>query len=250
MQDLLQRKFKNITTRLAVCLRMQLDPYMETLEWIDRVHKKTGKSYYLFALMKDSGKYGRKTIFPLTAYYRYLRNLDSTTVGLHPSYDTYHNYKQLITEKKRLEKALKKDEIVASRQHFLRMYVPGTFRHLEAAGFEEDFTVTFAHAPGFRSGTAIPYYFYDVEKDAPSKLLLHPTTVMDACLITHLCLRPEAALEKIKRLIDECKQSGGDFVSLWHNSNLEGSRKNNPWVNVFIEMFHYAISLENDTFVS
>ena len=249
MQDLLNGKFKNILTRLAVCLRMQPDPYMETLEWLDHIHKKSEKSYYLFALMKDSGKYGRKTIFPLTAYYRYLRNLTSATVGLHPSYDTYHNYKQLIIEKKRLEKALKKDEIAASRQHFLRMYVPGTFRHLEAAGFEEDFTVAFAHAPGFRSGTAIPYYFYDVEKDAPSKLLLHPTTVMDACLITHLCLRPEAALEKIKRLIDECKQSGGDFVSLWHNSNLEGSRKNNPWVNVFIEMFRYAISLENDTFV-
>jgi len=250
MQDLLNGKFKNILTRLAVCLRMQPDPYMETLEWLDHIHKKSEKSYYLFALMKDSGKYGRKTIFPLTAYYRYLRNLDFATVGLHPSYDTYQNYKQLITEKKRLEKALKKDEIVASRQHFLRMYVPETFRHLEAAEFEEDFTVAFAHAPGFRSGTAVPYYFYDVEKDVESKLLLHPTVIMDACLITHLCLRPEAALETIKRLIDECKQSGGDFVSLWHNSNLEGSRKNNPWVNVFIEMFRYAISLENDTFVS
>jgi len=250
MQDLLQRKFKNITTRLAVCLRIKSDPYMEILKWFDRIHRKNGKSYYLFALMKDGGKYGRKTIFPLTAYYRYLRNLDSAIVGLHPSYDTYQNYRQLTVEKKRLGKALKKDRIAASRQHFLRMAVPGTFRHLEAAGFEEDFTVAFAHAPGFRSGTAIPYYFYDVEKDAESKLLLHPTVVMDASLITHLHLGPEAALEKIKRLIDECKQSGGDFVSLWHNSNLESNKKNNPWVNVFIEMFRYAVSLENDTFVS
>jgi len=250
MQDLLHRKFKGILARLTVCLRMQPDPYMAILKWLDRVHKKTGKSYYLFALMKDRGKYGRKTIFPPTAYYRYLRNLKTATVGLHPSYDTYHNYKQLITEKKRLEKALKTDELLTSRQHFLRMAVPETFRYLEAAGFEEDFTIAFARAPGFRSGTAVPHYFYDIEKDVISKLLLHPTTVMDATLITHLYLSPEAALEKIKHLIDECKQSGGDFVSLWHNSNLADNGKNNSWQKVFIEMFRYAVSLENDTFVS
>jgi len=250
LQDLLNRKFKNIKTRLAVCLRILPDPYIEILEWLNRVHKEFGKSYYLFALMKDRGKYGRKTLYPLSAYYRYLRNLTSATVGLHPSYDTYINYKQLITEKKQLEKVLKKDGIVTSRQHFLRMYVPETFRHLESAGFKDDFTVAFSHAPGFRSGTAVPYYFYDVEKDVESKLLLHPTVVMDATLITHLCLQPDAALEKIKRLIDECKKSGGDFISLWHNSNLADNSKNNIWQKVFIEMFRYAVSLENDTFVS
>jgi sugar/nucleoside kinase (ribokinase family) len=104
--------------------------------------------------------------------------------------------------------------------------------------------------PGFRSGTAVPHYFYDLEKDTSGKLLLHPTIVMDSCLITHLQLSPEEATAKIKRLIDACKQSGGDFVCIWHNSNLTGDSNNNPWIDVFIEMFHYAISMENDTFVS
>jgi hypothetical protein len=72
---------------------------------------------------------------------------------------------------------------------------------------------------------------------------------MDACLITHLELCPKDALEEIKRLIDECKQSGGDFVNLWHNSNLAGNGDKNSWINVFIEAFHYAVSIENDTFV-
>jgi len=149
-----------------------------------------------------------------------------------------------------LEKVLEKSEVTISRQHFLRMLIPETFNDLEAAGFKEDFTTAFAHAPGFRSGTAVPHYFYDVEKDTASELLLHPTIIMDSCLITHLSLSPEEALEKIKRLINECKQSGGDFTSLWHNSNLTGDSNNNPWINVFKDMFHYAISIENDTFVS
>jgi len=240
MRDLLNRSLGKIVSRITVHFRMKADPYMKALQWIDQVHKEAGKSYYLFVLMNDRGKYGRKTSYPLTAYYEYLKNRDSATVGLHPSYDTYHNPQQLIKEKKKLEKVLEKKEITISRQHFLRMIVPETFRQLEAAGIEEDFTTAFAHAPGFRSGTAIPYYFYDVEKDTTGELLLHPTVMMDSCLIIHLGLRPEEALEKIKRLIYECKQSGGDFVSLWHNSNLAGSRNNNLWINVFMETFDYA----------
>lgn len=250
MRDLLNRQWKNITSRIAVHLRMKPDPYMEALRWINQIHQEVGKSYYLFPLMKDRGKYGRKTRYPLTTYYRYLKNLDSVTVGLHPSYDTYRNFKQLIVEKRRLEKIMGKNKVFTSRQHFLRMLVPETFRQLEAAGFQEDFTVAFAHAPGFRSGTAVPHYFYDVENDVAGALLLHPTIVMDTCLIIHLGLRPEEALEKIKHLVDECKQSGGDFVSLWHNSNLTGNSSNNPWRNIFIESFYYANSVENDTFAS
>jgi len=226
---------------------MQPDPYMEALHRIDRIHKEVGKPYYLFPLMKDRGKYGRKTFYPLRTYYRYLKNLDSVIVGLHPSYDAYRNQGQLIKEKKRLEKALGRS-VMVSRQHFLRMHVPETFRDLEKAGFEEDFTLSFSHVPGFRSGTAFPHYFYDVEKDVTGKPLLHPTVMMDTCLMTHLKLSPEEALEKIKRLIDECKQSGGDFVSLWHNSNLTGN--NNPWINIFIEALRYAISMEKNNFAS
>jgi len=249
MRDLINSRFSDIILRFAVHFRIKPDPYMEALHWIDQIHKEKGKSYYLFALMKDRGKYGRKTLYPLTSYYKFLKNLSSTTVGLHPSYNAYLNLGQLIIEKKRLEKVLGKNEVTASRKHYLRMLVPETFRDLEDAGFREDFTTAFAHAPGFRSGTAIPYYFYDVENDIESKLLLNPTIIMDSCLITHLGLYPEEALSKIKHLIDECKKSGGDFVSLWHNSNLNGNSKNNPWINIFIEMFNYAISIENDIFV-
>ena len=199
--------------------------------------------------MKDRGKYGRKTLYPLKSYYRFLKKSDLALVGLHPSYNAYLNLKQLITEKKRLEKVLGRD-VTISRQHFLRMLIPETFNDLESAGFKEDFTTAFAHAPGFRSGTAVPYYFYDVEKDINSELLLHPTIIMDTCLMTHLNLSPEDALEKIKCLIDECQKSGGDFVSLWHNSNLTGDSNSNPWINIFIKTFNYAISLENNNFAT
>jgi hypothetical protein len=117
---------------------------------------------------------------------------------------------------------------------------------LNLAGFQEDFTLTFAQAPGFRSGTAVPHFFYDIEQEIETDLLIHPTIVMDSTFIFHRSVLPEKALQKMKNLIDACKKSGGDYVSLWHNSNLAGMEKENPWINVFIQSYEYALSLEND----
>jgi hypothetical protein len=222
---------------------------MEAIQRMDEIHKNANLGYYLFVLLGEKGKYGRSTVYPTRAYYKYLKTLNNglATIGLHPSYNTYLNPNLLIKEKKQLEKILE-TPVVSTRQHFLRMRSPETFQELRTAHLMEDFTLAFAHAPGFRSGTAISYYFYDIEKEESTGLLLHPTVMMDATLITHLHLSPENALDKMKRLADECKKSGGDYVSLWHNSNLAGDKKNNPWINVFIESFRYAISLENNNF--
>jgi hypothetical protein len=128
------------------------------------------------------------------------------------------------------------------------MQNPETFQELNLAGFKEDFTLAFAHAPGFRSGTAVPYFFYDMEREEETGLLIRPTIMMDSTFIFHQKLKPEEALQKMKDLIDACKKSGGDYVSLWHNSNLAGTEKENPWINVFIQAYKYAISLENNNF--
>jgi hypothetical protein len=175
-----------------------------------------------------------------------LKTLQQVTIGSHPSYDTYHNLDLLIREKEELENLINRT-VTTNRRHYLRMTCPQSFREAITAGFQEDFTLGFAKAPGFRSGTAIPYYFYDVEQDTLSDLLVRPTVMMDSTLIGYLKYSPSYTLLKIKQLAGECKKSGGDFLWLWHNSNLAGE-KNKQWENVFIASFHYAISLENDNF--
>jgi hypothetical protein len=236
-RDLLKGNIQNILLRLSVLLHHTPDPYFKVIQWIEDVHRSASFNYLLFILTNNKGQYGNKTVYPLKSYSQYLNSLQWAQAGLHPSYDTYLNLPQLLLEKKYLEKNLKK-EITLSRQHYLRMRIPETFRDLQKAEIKEDFTLVFALSPGFRSGTSIPYYFYDLENDEETSLLLHTSVVMDSTLITHLQLSPEEALVKMKQLIDECKKSGGDYVSLWHNSNLSG--KDNVWRKVFMESFEYA----------
>jgi hypothetical protein len=241
IRDLLKGNFKAAGKRIGVQLRLQEDPYMTSIQAIHEIQTQLQCPYYLFVLLGKRGKYGRSNLYPAKAYYSYLKSLDLPQIGMHPSYDTFRNLKQLLKEKSELENILKR-EITISRQHFLRMKNPDTFQDLLSAGIREDFTLAFAQAPGFRSGTAIPYFFYDLRKEEATSLLIRPTVMMDTTLIRHLKLSPEAALQKIKSLIDACKQSGGDFLSLWHNSNLAYTPKENPWISVYMQSCKYAVS--------
>ncbi len=242
LRDLFKGKLSLIGERIRVLFHLQKDPYLESLHWIDRFHKNSGYTYSLFILISRYGKYGRTTLYPQRTYFDYLRSLRQVEFGLHPSYESHLNQKRLRKEKQKLESILKQN-ISICRQHFLRLKNPETFQLLDQYGFTEDFTLTFAQAPGFRSGTAIPYPFYDISSEKETSLLIRPTIVMDTTLISHLKMNPEEALQKIKKLIDACKQSGGDYLMLWHNSNLAGQADKNPWIQVFTTSHQYAISI-------
>jgi hypothetical protein len=249
LRDGLKGDWRAVGERISVLLRRAEDPYMQALRWLVGMEREEERFYYVFVLLGKRGKYGRSTVYSPKAYYQYLRGLEWFATGLHPSYRAAHTsqpfFVTLNKERAALERILGRP-VSSSRQHFLQMETPFTFRTLQQAGIGEDFTLAFAKAPGFRSGTAIPHYFYDVERDLKTNLWLHPTVMMDSTLIFHLKLSPEAALKKIKALIDACRQSGGDYVSLWHNSNLAGRPEENPWIEVFMESRRYAISQENN----
>ncbi|MDR2844015.1 MAG: hypothetical protein LBV57_05140 [Candidatus Symbiothrix sp.] len=243
LRDILKGKWKKIQERVSVLVHLNEDPYMIALKQINWHQKHWQRRYFLFVLLGKKGKLGRSTAYSPKKFYKRLKTMDLAHIGMHPSYYALHNSTLLLSEKLKLE-TITNRRIKYSRYHFLRIQSPESFQALDSIGIKEDFSLAFAHASGFRSGTSIPYPFYDLEKDEVSRLLIRPTVMMDSTLLFHLKYTPEIALIKIKMLIDECKQYGGDYTSLWHNSNLAGSPESNPWINVFIESSEYAISQE------
>jgi hypothetical protein len=244
-KDLLKLRFDRIVDRTASGLHLKEDPYYAALMYIDKFHRQQNRPYHLFILMGEESKYDRSTLITPFQYYHYLKQLKDVNIGLHPSYNTHRNMKLLTKERAELEEVLGY-RLYTTRQHFLRMQSPETFEELALAGFTDDYTLAFAHVCGFRSGTAIPYKFYDLRRDQVSDLTIHPTVMMDSTLIFHQKMKADRGIKRIKHLIDQCKESGGDYLCLWHNSNLAGSKKSNPWINAFVETTTYGISLEND----
>ncbi|GHT18817.1 hypothetical protein AGMMS4957_01820 [Bacteroidia bacterium] len=217
LRDLSNGNYKLFWERLNTHLRKIRDPYYFAMWRIDDAHRQWAHPYILFKFDK------------FVPYLKYLHHTEK--IGVHVS--------------GRVKRATSESE----RVHFLKIHTPDTFRNLLKAGFKDDYSLAFANAAGFRSGTAVPHPFYDLERDEVTDLIIHPTVMMDATYMAHQKITPEDALAKIKQLIDACKQSGGDYVSLWHNSNLAGTAAENPWLKVYLESTQYAISLENATYI-
>lgn len=162
------------------------------------------------------------------------------TLGLHPSYFSFDSANITGEEKQLLEKMIRQP-VTKSRQHFLRFRLPQTMNLLLENGITEDYSMAYSDVVGFRASTAHPFYFFDLEQNKPTLLLLYPTTLMDVTLRYNMNLPVHAAITKAEQLIQEVKQVKGVFVSLWHNSNLSHTNDWLPWKEVF-EKIHTLAS--------
>jgi hypothetical protein len=104
----------------------------------------------------------------------------------------------------------------------------------------EEYSMGYPEEPGFRAGIARPYYFYDVSEDQQTRLKIIPFQVMDTTLIYNKKLDPAVSKEIILKLINETRQAGGVFVSIWHNTSLP----ENPDVNDWREVFEFMLKTQ------
>ena len=164
---------------------------------------------------------------------------DYAQIGIHPSYYTNENPELLHKEIRYLEDVVNK-EITQSRQHFLKLKLPTTYRNLIEEDITDDYSMGFAALPGFRAGICSPYNFYDLDIEVETKLRVHPFMVMDGTLKDYMDLTPTDAIEQIRKLIDEVKKVDGTFTSLWHNEPLSDEKRWKGWRRVYEELLVMA----------
>ena len=123
--------------------------------------------------------------------------------------------------------------MLLSRQHFLKLTFPNTYRHLIQVGIQSDYTMGYADNIGFRAGIATPFYWYDLENEAMTNLKIYPFQVMEVTLKEYLKLSPEEAIVYVKPLIEATKAVGGTFTTLWHNSTLSETEGYEGWRRVY-----------------
>jgi hypothetical protein len=156
---------------------------------------------------------------------RWLREND-VEIGFHPGYYTFDSPERLRTECDRFREAFGSDSF-GGRQHFLR-WKPSTWRHWEACGIAYDSTVGYSELPGFRAGTCYPYRPWLIGENRVSALLEVPLIVMDVTLLRVLKIKRQEMLETALIYAKRCREAGGVFSLLWHNSNL--TDKTHRWL--------------------
>ncbi len=240
VKDLAGFQFKRIKERTSSILGYKRDPY-DTFEAQMAMNDEHNIDSIYFMLFAEFAQYDRNISMYSPRMQVAVRGMnDYTTIGIHPSYRSNESDKIVETEIRQLEETLR-SRVTKSRQHFLKMTFPDTFKKLVEFGVTDEYSMGYASESGFRASIATPYTFYDLEMEVPIPLKMHPFMVMDVTFIDYKVVDKQQTLDKIESLVDQVKAVNGQFISVFHNrifSETEPEWKG--WKKIYRQMLAYA----------
>ena len=173
LNELSRFDFAEISKRTKVLMGVEKDPF-DTYEFQLQMQKKYNIQHIYFILFAEYGFNDKNTPIQSLTFRKLIKSLaDYAEVGIHPSYNSNLYTKKLKQEISRLSKVLNR-EITKSRQHFLKLQFPTTYRNLINLDITDDYSMGFAAKPGFRAGICSSFNFYDLDLDTETNLRVHP----------------------------------------------------------------------------
>jgi len=237
VKDFLYGNSKRLIERQKVQLGQLKDPY-DTYNAIFNLHDK-GFDLRIFWLLADFNKHDRNIHYKQPFQRKLIQHVNKKIrIGIHPGMQCVDSEFELFNEIDRLEQIVN-HKISDSRQHYLMLKFPNSYRMLVSQHITDDYTMGFADIAGFRAGTARPFLWFDLKKNEVTPLTVHPFSYMDGTLKEYMKLTPNEAIETIKRLHAEVKNYGGEFSFIWHNETIGNYGAWKGWR----EVFEYTIQL-------
>ncbi len=236
----LKGQFSEVKRKTAVLAGLEKDAF-DTFGYQNSVVKKFGLAppTYFFHLGDYTGEPDAPIDFRRKKMRALIKNLaQKSPIGIHPSYRASKNHGLVAVEKGRLE-AILGQKVSKSRQHFLRLEFPATYRTLLENGISEDFTMGYADEIGFRASIAAPFFWFDLEKNEATRLVVRPFAAMDATMRFYQ-KDSKKAIADCFHAIEEARSVGGLFGLLWHNSSLSDRDEWAGWRTVFERILEHG----------
>lgn len=239
VRSILKGKWKQARERIRVVKGKITDPY-DAYDWMDELHQRYGlHPLYFFLVADEKGKYDKNIDIRNPEFQELIKRIAGTyKIGVHPSWCSGDNKAQLSKEKKWLE-TLTGSSIYSSRQHYLRFHLPATFQRLIQAGIRDEYSMGYGQVNGFRASVSSPYYWYDLEQEQATSLLIHPFCFMDATAYYEENLSPEQALQALKQFYTSIKSVHGKMVTLWHNNFLGTAKEFDGWPQAYEQFISF-----------
>lgn len=108
-----------------------------------------------------------------------------------------------------------------ARQHCEKqLSFPNSYLQLLKKGVDKDYRMGYPSKIGFRAGTCTPFFWYDLQLEKVTHLLVHPVAVNDQVLKQARTFDIDEILNQWGRLIENVKLLNGHFYILWHRETL------------------------------
>jgi hypothetical protein len=226
---------KSIGERINVLLGNRKDPF-DTYDNLDVLHDRYQlKPIYFFLVAKKNAGYD-KNILPRKEALRALINKQCKkyAIGIHPSWQSGDDVDLLRSEKSRLEEACGQ-RIVNTRQHYIRFNLPQGYRRLIDVGLENDYSMGYGSINGFRASVASSFYWYDLEKEAQTNLLIHPFCFMEANSYYEQKISATEAFDELMHYYNICKKINGTLITIWHNHMVGSNQLFKGWGEMYAQ---------------
>ena len=215
---MLNGELKSVAERIKVVLNSLPDPF-DTYDEQLGLHKEYKLETIYFVLFGDYDTNDRNIPINNRHFITLIKSLaDYCRIGIHTSFASLKAQEKLDQEFKNLGAVLNK-EINMTRQHFHVLNMPVTYRNFVSRDVENDFSMGYAVIPGFRAGICDPFYFYDLDFEMETNMLVWPYAIVDKALELGYDLE-----KSFKPIIERVKALNGTLITLWNNESLTKER--------------------------
>lgn len=235
LKDLLKGDFNRFAQRRRVLNNKEADPF-DSYAWIDDLHRPHHlQPRYFFLMAAKTGKYDRNILPSEKALQTLIRShTEKYSTGIHPSWQSGDDPTHLVSEKQAMER-ITGTKVVSSRQHFIRFTLPETYRQLIDVGIREDFSMGYGSINGFRASVASPFYWYDLEKEQTTPLMIYPFCYMEANSFFEQKMNPLQALDEMYHYYNEVTKVNGTLITIWHNTFLGTDKLYSGWKEIYTQ---------------
>jgi hypothetical protein len=156
-------------------------------------------------------------------------------IGIHPSYASQSQPQKILSEKNILESIINKN-ITASRQHFIKLKLPNTYQTLLQLGIKEDYSMGYPDTTGYRASTALPFYWFNLNTNKATSLLIHPFVTMDVTLKNYEKKNTKESENQLSNIKNYLKKQNLPLCFIWHNNNLSHIDQWQHWQPILINL--------------
>ena len=226
-------QWKKASEHIKVLRGKMQDPF-DAFEWMQQVNETYNlHPIYFFLLAAEGTKQDTNTSIQIPQFQQLIKWVsEKNKMGLHPSCAS-GDAPPLLHHEKRFLEGLTDQTITASRQHMGRMTLPRTFHQLIEAGIKEEYSMGYNDINGFRASVATPFYFYDLDMEEQTSLLVYPFCFMDAATLHQKNNTPEKAFEELMGFYNIIKEVNGTMVTVWHNTFLGAAEEMSEWKTAY-----------------
>ncbi len=233
-------QWSTVKERILVLIKRKSDPF-DVYQWLDELHKKYELKPLYFFLLAEKRRGYDKNISPRNKAMQQLIKQEASKyqAAIHPSWQSGDDETKLSNEIGLL-KTTTGEQVSHSRQHYIRMHFPETYHLLLKNQVTNDYSMGYGSINGFRASFASPFYWYDLDKEEKTILLVHPFCYMEANSFFEQHYSAPQAAEELQQYYDVVRSVNGTLITIFHNHFLTGQKQWLPWRKM------YADFLENN----